>query len=66
MRRTLADKLLRAVMGWEEGEVDPAKLELVGVMNDLALYKYNEYQQYRPGLQFIESLAVWLNQFRDT
>jgi hypothetical protein len=49
-------------MGWE-GDVDPQKLELVGIMNTLALYKYNQYQQYRPGLQFIESLAIWLNQF---
>lgn len=64
MNRTLADRLLRAVMGWEGEDVDPAKLELVGVMNDLALYKYNQYQQYRPGLQYIESLALWLNQFR--
>lgn len=62
MRRALADRLLRAVMSWE-GEVDPAKLELVGLMNALAFYKYNQYQQYRPGLQFIESLAIWLNQF---
>lgn len=52
-------------MGWEGEDVDPSKLELVGVMNDLALYKYNQYQQYRPGLQFIESLALWLNQFSE-
>lgn len=64
MRSTLADRLLRAVMNWEDDSVDPAKLALVGVMNDLALYKYNQYQQYRTGLQFIESLAVWLDQFR--
>src|SRR5688572_30264389 len=63
VNRALADRLLRAVMGWEGEEVDPEKLELVGMMNDLALYKYNQYQQYRPGLQFIESLALWLDQF---
>ena len=29
----------------------------------LAQAKYDDYQQFSPGLRFIESLAIWLNQF---
>lgn len=65
MRRELADRLLRAVMNWDDA-TDPSKLELIGILNDLATYKYNEYQQYRAGMQFIESLALWLNQFPES
>jgi hypothetical protein len=30
----------------------------------LATYKYDEYQQFSPGMRFVESLASWLSQFR--
>lgn len=28
-------------------------------------YKYDKYQQFFPGMKFIESLSLWLNQFDD-
>jgi hypothetical protein len=31
----------------------------------MASHKYDEYQQFAPGMRFIESLAVWLNRFVD-
>ena len=65
MNDDLANRLLRAVMDWDGEDADLADLELLGELNHLALYKYNQYQQYRPGLQFIESLALWLNEFEN-
>jgi hypothetical protein len=29
----------------------------------MAAYKYDEYRQFSPGMRFVESLALWLNQF---
>lgn len=63
MKRGLAEKLLRAVMGWEGDETDPSKLEAVARIDALANYKYDRYQGYTPGHQFVESLALWLDQF---
>ena len=37
----------------------------LGILRCLATYKYNDYQQYAPGRQFIECLALWLAQFPD-
>lgn len=65
MKALLARSLLRAVMGWDDEDADPADLDLLGELSDLALYKYNQYQQYLPGLQFVESLALWLNEFKE-
>jgi len=31
----------------------------------MAKFKYDDYQQYSPGMRFIERLALWLNQFDD-
>jgi hypothetical protein len=33
------------------------------LLQAFADYKYDEYEQYRPGMRFIESLARWLVQF---
>ena len=33
------------------------------MLEAIARFKYNEYQQYSPGIQFIESLVKWLSQF---
>ena len=38
----------------------------IGILRSLATYKYNDYQQYTPGREFIESLALWLQQFHST
>ena len=60
MNPDLAEDLLRTVMG-EAADVDfPDQL---GTLRSLAAYKYDSYEQYAPGRQFIESLAHWLEQF---
>jgi len=46
-------------MGWSDEE----KARERAILQDLARYKYDEYQQYAPGRRFIESLALWLRQF---
>jgi hypothetical protein len=46
-------------MGWTDQE----KALERPILQDLARYKYDEYQQYAPGRRFIESLALWLRQF---
>ena len=63
MNRELAEDLLRAVMGQAADATFP---EQIGVLRSLATYKYNDYQQYTPGNEFIESLALWLGQFNST
>jgi hypothetical protein len=59
MRDELAEALLAKVMNWSDEE----KARERPVLQDLARYKYDEYQQYAPGRRFIESLALWLRQF---
>ncbi len=59
MRAELAENLLAKVMGWSDEE----KARERAILQDLARYKYDEYQQYAPGRRFIESLALWLRQF---
>lgn len=63
MNSALAVRLLREVMQWDETTMGPDQSELITTMSRLAEYKYNSYQQYAPGRQFIESLALWLQQF---
>jgi len=59
MRRELAEKLLALIMDWSDRE----KAAECAVLEAFAHYKYDEYQQYAPGLRFLESLALWLRQF---
>lgn len=47
-------------MGWDAAEVAAQR----AVLQDMARYKYDEYQQFAPGQRFIESLALWLAQFQ--
>ena len=63
MNSTLAVRLLRTVMAWDETTMGPEQSALISTMSRLAEYKYNAYQQYAPGRQFVESLALWLEQF---
>jgi len=60
MKDALAEQLLAKVMGWNTAQVT-AELP---ILQDLARYKYDEYQQFAPGERFIESLALWLRQFQ--
>ena len=55
----LAERLLAHVMGWISTDVAREWPRLQAI----AAYKYDEYQLYAPGMRFVESLALWLNQF---
>lgn len=59
MREQLAETLLRQVMEWGEDDVSKER----PILQALADYKYDGYEQYNPGMRFIESLARWLGQF---
>ncbi|MBI2266245.1 MAG: hypothetical protein HYU64_13935 [Armatimonadetes bacterium] len=59
MRQALAERLLAKVMCWAPEDV----ARELPVLQALADHKYDEYQQFFPGIRFIESLALWLSQF---
>ena len=62
MNADIAEALLQAVMGDATADDFPDHL---GVLRQLATCKYDAYEQYAPGRQFIESLAIWLDQFSE-
>jgi hypothetical protein len=56
MRDDLARRVLAHVMKW-----DPEQTAQFGTyLQDLARYKYDEYEGFGPGEKFVESLAAWL------
>jgi len=59
MRDLLAERLLGKVMNWTPEDVARER----PILQALATLKYDEYQQFSPGMRFVESLALWLNQF---
>ncbi len=59
MRDALAERLLANVMAWTPEDVARER----PVLQALAAIKYDEYQQFSPGMRFVESLALWLAQF---
>lgn len=59
MRDALAERLLAKVMGWAPEDVARERPDLQA----LAANKYDDYQQFFPGMRFVESLALWLSQF---
>ncbi|HZM03177.1 MAG TPA: hypothetical protein VFC44_09145 [Candidatus Saccharimonadales bacterium] len=59
MKEALAEKLLAKVLGWEPPEMAKERPRLQA----MASFKYDAYEQFSPGLRFVESLALWLNQF---
>lgn len=59
MRDVLAERLLAAVMKWTPEDVASER----PILEALATFRYDEYQQFSPGMRFIESLALWLAQF---
>lgn len=61
MRDALAERLLASVMEWTPEDVARER----PVLQALAALKYDEYQQFSPGMRFVESLALWLGQFAD-
>lgn len=58
----MALNLIAEVMGWEEGETSPASREYAW-LKMMSSIKYDGYADFRAGVRFIESLAVWLKQF---
>ncbi len=60
MKDLLAERLLAKVIGWTSEEVAAER----PIVQALASYKYDEYQQFSAGSRFIESLALWLDQFQ--
>jgi hypothetical protein len=61
MRDFLAEKLLVKIMGWSAEEISEER----PLLQALASFKYNDYQQYTTGIRFFESLVRWLNQFQE-
>lgn len=60
MRDQNAQQMLAKVMKWNDQE---AVVDRVPRLQLIADYKYDHYQRFGPGRRFIESLALWLNQF---
>jgi hypothetical protein len=60
MRDQNAAQLLAKVMDWQDQDT---LLRYLPTLQLLADYKYDHYQRFGPGRRFIESLALWLNQF---
>ena len=61
MKDELAERLLIKVMNWDENIIVKER----PILQSLSSLKYDGYQQFSPGLRFIESLALWLNQFEE-
>lgn len=59
MKDQLAELLLARVMQWEVHSVAVERPYLQAI----AAYKYDEYEQFSPGMRFVERLALWLQQF---
>ncbi|MCY4079339.1 MAG: hypothetical protein OXF54_03790 [Caldilineaceae bacterium] len=57
MREALAARLLAKVMDWAPEDVAKER----PILQDLASYKYDGYQQFSAGMHFIESLSIWLS-----
>ena len=60
MQRELAENLLARIMDWD----DATKAEERVRLDRFAAYKYDQYQQFAPGRRYLESLALWLRQFK--
>jgi hypothetical protein len=59
LKDALAEELLARIMKWTPEDVARERPDLQA----LATYKYDEYQQFSTGMRFVESLALWLEQF---
>ena len=63
MKDANARDLLAQVMGWPADFVELINSEGSRAAIARPDYKYDQYQRFGPGRRFIESLALWLNQF---
>jgi hypothetical protein len=59
VRQDLADRLLAKVMNWTPEDVSRER----PLLENLAELKYDGYHNFFPGMRFVESLALWLDQF---
>ena len=59
MNSELAERLLAKVMDWSPEDIARER----PIIQALSRYKYDDYQQFSPGMRYVESLALWLNQF---
>lgn len=59
MKDALAENLLAHVLGWNAEDMARER----PLLQAMASYKYDDYQQFSPGMRFIESLARWLASF---
>ena len=66
MNDRLAELLLAKVMNWEPDKLAEERFQI----QLFADVKYDNYQKYSQGMRYVESLALWLNNFdaddRDT
>lgn len=59
MKDALAEKLLAEILGWSAEDAARER----PLLQAMATFKYDEYEQYSPGMRYVESLARWLSQF---
>lgn len=59
MNTELIGQLFSRIMKWDADYVSREKPDF----ELMATYKYNHYQNFFPGMRYIESLAYWLDQF---
>ncbi|WP_316740660.1 hypothetical protein [Pedobacter antarcticus] len=62
MRIALAETLLIKIMKWDDETIIVERPFIQAMAN----FKYDEYQQFSPGIRFIESMSQWLSQFTDS
>jgi hypothetical protein len=60
MKDALAEWLLAEAMEWSQEDVARER----PILQAMAAYKYDEYQQFFPGMRFVESLGLWVSQFK--
>jgi hypothetical protein len=61
MRDRNAQQLLAKVMDWQDEDIVSRYVPSLQLLAD---YKYDHYQRFGPGKRFVESLALWLKQFK--
>lgn len=59
MKDALAEKLLAHILDWTPEDVARER----PILQAMAAFKYDGYEQFSPGMRFVESLARWLSQF---
>ncbi len=62
VKDALAENLLAHVLEWDPEDMARER----PLLQAMASYKYDDYQQFSPGMRFIESLARWLAAFPTT